>query len=41
MLDPNTFQLAAIIHEERVAEAAQVRRWATGASSSCLRDRVR
>jgi hypothetical protein len=41
MLDPIIFRLAAIIHEERLAEAAQARRWATRASSQRLRDRVR
>ena len=40
-MDPNTFRLAEIIHNERVAEAAQARRWAQHSVSSRLRDRLR
>jgi hypothetical protein len=40
-MDPSTFRLAAIIHNERLAEAAQARQWAQHAVSSPLRDRLR
>ena len=40
-MDLNTFRLAEIIHNERVAEAARARRWAQHSVSSSLRDRLR
>ena len=40
-MDPNTVRLAEIIHNERVAEAAQARQWAQHSVSSSLRDRLR
>jgi hypothetical protein len=40
-MDLNTFRLAEIIHNERVAEAAQARRRAQRSVSSPLRDRLR
>ena len=40
-MDLNTFRLAETIHNERVAEAAQARRWARHSTSSFLRDRLR
>ena len=40
-MDLNTFRLAEIIHNERLAEAAQARQWAQYSASSSLRDRLR
>jgi hypothetical protein len=40
-MDPNTFRLAEIIHNERVAEAAQARQWAQYSVPSPLRIRLR
>ncbi len=40
-MDPNIIRLAEIIHNERVAEAAQARQWAQHTVSFRLRDRLR
>ena len=40
-MNSNTFRLAEIIHEERLAKAAQARLWAQNSVSSSLRDRLR
>ena len=40
-MDPNTFRLAEIIHEERLAQAAQARQWAQRSVASPLPDRLR
>ena len=40
-MDPSTFRLAEIIHNERLAKAAQARQWARHSVSSSLRDRLR
>ena len=40
-MDPSTFRLAEIIHNERLAQAAQARQWARYSVSSRLRDRLR
>jgi hypothetical protein len=40
-MDPNTFRLAEIIHEERLAQAAQARQWAQRSVASPLRDWLR
>lgn len=40
-MDPSTFRLAAIIHNERLAKAAQAREWARYSVSSSLADRLR
>jgi hypothetical protein len=40
-MDPNTFRLAEIIHQERLAEAEQARRWAQYSVPIRLRDRLR
>jgi hypothetical protein len=40
-MDPSTFRLAEIIHNERLAKAAQARQWAQHSVSSPLRDRLR
>jgi hypothetical protein len=41
IMDPSTFRLAEIIHNERLAKAAQARQWARHSVSSPLRDRLR
>jgi len=40
-MDPSTFQLAEILHNQRLANAAQAREWARYSVSSSLGDRVR
>jgi hypothetical protein len=40
-MNPNTFHLAEIIHEDRLAKAAEARKWAANSVSSPLRDRLR
>lgn len=40
-MDLSTFRLAAVIHQERLAEAAEARRWAQCSVRTSLRDRVR
>jgi hypothetical protein len=40
-MDPNTIRLAETIHNQRLAEAAQTRRWAQRSVPSSLRDRLR
>ena len=40
-MDPNTFRLAEILHEERLAQAAQARQWARRSVASPLPDRLR
>jgi hypothetical protein len=41
IMDPSTFRLAEIIHNERLAKAAQARQWAQHSASSSLRSRLR
>lgn len=40
-MDPSTFRLAEVIHNERLTQAAQARQWAQHCVSSPLRDRLR
>jgi len=40
-MDPSISRLAAVIHQERLAEAAEARQWAQCSATTSLRDRVR
>ena len=40
-MDLSTFRLAEVIHNERIAEAAQARQWAQHSVSYPMRDRLR
>jgi hypothetical protein len=40
-MDPSTFRLAEVIHNEHLTQVAQARQWAQRSVSSPLRDRLR
>jgi hypothetical protein len=40
-MDPSTSRLAMVIHQERLAEAANTRKWARRFATVSLRDQVR